>query len=318
MQTKASPAPFLTIGTRGSPLARAQAEAVRRRLAALHHVPVADIAITPFITSGDRIQDRPLSEAGGKGLFTKEIEAALIEGAVDLAVHSAKDLETFLPEGLVIGACLTREDVRDALISRDGKKLDELPRGAKLGTSSIRRAAQMLRHRADLTIVPFRGNVGTRLKKLADGIVEATLLAAAGLNRLGEAGAVTEYLDPEKFPPAPGQGVICVEIRQADNRAAALVAPLADHRATTELAAERAFLAGLDGSCRTPIGAYVQWLDGRLRLTGEILSPDGKVHHRAIIDGPPESAVALGRELAAVLRAEAGDDFFAALGRRWQ
>jgi hydroxymethylbilane synthase len=307
---------LLTLGTRGSPLARAQAEDVRRRLCALHGVGEDAIPIRAFTTSGDAIRDRPLSEAGGKGLFTKEIELALLAGEIDVAVHSAKDVATELPHGLTLAAALPREDMRDALIARDASSLAGLPQGARLGTSSIRRAAQMLRLRPDLQVVPFRGNVGTRLKKLADGVADATILAAAGLNRLGNAEIVTEFIDPEAFPPAPGQGVVCLEIRAADTRMAALAAPLADAKATIELAAERAFLAGLDGSCRTPIGALSQWRDGRLRLLGEILAPDGSRHFRADREAAPGEAEALGHEVAALIRAEAGEDFFSALERR--
>lgn len=308
---------MLILGSRGSPLARAQAEDVRRRLCDLHGAGEAEIPIVAFTTSGDVIQDRPLSEAGGKGLFTKEIELALLAGRIDVAVHSAKDVATELPEGLLLTAALAREDRRDALIARRATSLETLPQGARLGTSSIRRAAQMRRLRPDLVVVPFRGNVGTRLQKLADGIADATILAAAGLNRLNNADAATAYLDPEAFPPAPGQGVVCLQIRAADSRAAALVAPLADARATRELAAERAFLAGLDGSCRTPIGALSGWPDGRLRLVGEILSPDGGIHFRAERQAAAEDAVALGRAVAAELRAEAGEAFFAALDGRF-
>lgn len=318
MQTKATPARFLTVGTRGSPLARAQADEVRRLLAGAHSVAEAEIAIAPITTGGDRIADRPISEAGGKGLFTKEIEQALIEGAIDVAVHSAKDLATVLPPGLVLAVCLQRADVRDAFVSSAGTALSELPAGARIGTSSIRRAAQMLRARPDCTIVPMRGNVGTRLKKLAEGAADATVLAAAGLARLGESDAATELLDPEIFLPAPCQGAICVQIRSGDRRAAELLAPLADARATTELTAERAFLAGLDGSCRAPVGGLTQWPEDRLRLTGELISPDGKRHFRAALEGPPGQALALGQELAAILRAEAGDAFFEALEGRPQ
>jgi hydroxymethylbilane synthase len=313
LQTKA---PFLTIGTRGSPLARAQAEEARRELAGAAGVKESDIAIAVFTTSGDKLTDRPLSEAGGKGLFTKEIETALIEGAVDVAVHSAKDLETELPPGLVIGACLRREDVRDALISREGVALDELPKGARLGTSSIRRMAQMKRHRRDLDIIPFRGNVGTRLRKLDEGLADATLLAAAGLNRLGEADLVTDYLDPAQFPPAPGQGVVVLQHRANDTRIAGQMDKINDARSMIELAAERAMLSGLDGSCRTPIGAYSDWAEGRLLLTGEILEPDGSKAWRANASGAAADAAKIGRDVAARIRGDAGSAFFAALARR--
>lgn len=317
METQAGSTPFLTLGTRGSPLALIQAEQTRRLLAEHHGIAEDEIAVMPITTAGDTIQDRPLSEVGGKGLFTKQIEQALADGAIDIAVHSAKDVETELPAGLGIAVCLEREDARDALISASGKPLAELPEAVTIGTSSIRRAAQMRRARPDVAIVPFRGNVGTRLRKLAEGQADATLLAAAGLNRLGQGDAATELLDPEVFVPAPGQGVVCLEIRETDRRTAGLIAPLNHPRTAIEFAAERAFLDGLDGSCRTPIGALSQWPEaGRLRLTGEVLSPDGAVHHHAALEGPPDQAVALGHELAELLRAEAGTGFFAELERR--
>ncbi len=318
MQTKANPARFLTVGTRGSPLARAQADEVRRLLAAAHSVAESDIVIEPITTGGDRATDRPISEAGGKGLFTKEIELALIEGMIDIAVHSAKDLATILPPGLALAVCPKRADVRDAWVANGAIALHDLPPGARIGTSSIRRAAQMLRARPDCTIVPMRGNVGTRLKKLAEGAADATVLAAAGLERLGKTDAATELLDPESFLPAPCQGAMCVQIRSDDRRAAELLAPLADARATTELTAERAFLAGLDGSCRVPVGALTQWPEDRLRLTGELIRPDGTQHFRAALEGPPRQAVKLGQELAGILRAEAGEAFFEALEGRPQ
>jgi hydroxymethylbilane synthase len=318
LQTKANPARFLTVGTRGSPLARAQADEVRRLLAGAHSVAESDIVIEPISTRGDRATDRPISEAGGKGLFTKEIEQALLDGIIDIAVHSTKDLATILPPGLALAVCPKRADVRDAWVANGAVALADLPAGARIGTSSIRRAAQMLRARPDCAIVPMRGNVGTRLKKLAEGAADATVLAAAGLDRLGESAAATALLDPEEFLPAPCQGAICVQIRSDDRRAADLLAPLADTRTTLELTAERAFLAGLDGSCRVPVGALTQWLDDKLRLTGELIGPDGKQHFRAALEGPPAQAVMLGQELAGILRAEAGEAFFADLEGRPQ
>lgn len=302
-------APFLTIGTRGSMLALWQAHEVQRLLAAAHGVRTEDIAIRTFTTTGDRLTDRPLSEAGGKGLFSKEIEVALAAGEIDLGVHSSKDMASVLPDGLVLAAFLEREDIRDAFVSLKYASLDEMPQGAKLGSSSIRRAAQMLRARPDLEIVPFRGNVGTRLQKLSDGVADATLLASAGLNRLGQSDKITAYLDPRAFLPAPAQGAICVEIRADDARTARLVAPL-DHKSTsTALAAERALLTTLDGSCRTPIGAFTELNEISCSLTAEILSPDGREFYRDNLSGRPDEAQRIGAELGRRLLDAAGPDF---------
>lgn len=302
-------APFLTIGTRGSMLALWQAHEVQRLLAAAHGVRTEDIAIRTFTTTGDRLTDRPLSEAGGKGLFSKEIEVALAAGEIDLGVHSSKDMASVLPDGLVLAAFLEREDIRDAFVSLKYASLDEMPQGAKLGSSSIRRAAQMLRARPDLEIVPFRGNVGTRLQKLSDGVADATLLASAGLNRLGQSDKITAHLDPRQFLPAPAQGAICVEIREDDARTAGLVAPL-DHKPTsTALAAERALLTTLDGSCRTPIGAFTELNEISCSLTAEILSPDGREFYRDSLSGRPDEAQRIGAELGRRLLAAAGPDF---------
>ncbi len=304
-----SAAPFLRIGTRGSPLALAQANLVARLLSERHGVAVEDIAIRVITTTGDRLTDRPLSEAGGKGLFSKEIEAAILAGEVDLGVHSSKDMATVLPDGLVLSTFLQREDVRDAFVSHKYASLAEMPAGAKLGTSSIRRAAQMLRERPDLEVVPFRGNVETRLGKLEQGIADATLLAAAGLNRLGKSSHVRSYLDPRRFLPAPAQGAIGLEHRSNDARTAALVAPL-DHAPTsTAIAAERALLAELDGSCRTPIGAFTELNETSCTVHGEILSPDGAEAFTASLTGTPSEARALGSELGKKLTGLAGPDF---------
>lgn len=302
-------APFLTIGTRGSMLALWQAHEVQRLLAAAHGVRTEDIAIRTFTTTGDRLTDRPLREAGGKGLFSKEIEVALAAGEIDLGVHSSKDMASVLPDGLVLAVFLEREDIRDAFVSLKYASLDEMPQGAKLGSSSIRRAAQMLRARPDLQIVPFRGNVGTRLQKLSDGVADATLLASAGLNRLGQSDKITAHLDPRQFLPAPAQGAICVEIREDDARTAGLVAPL-DHKPTsTALAAERALLTTLDGSCRTPIGAFTELNEISCSLTAEILSPDGREFYRDSLSGRPDEAQRIGAELGRRLLAAAGPDF---------
>ncbi|HVW91696.1 MAG TPA: hydroxymethylbilane synthase [Devosia sp.] len=306
-----SATPFARIGTRGSPLALRQAEMVRAGLAAAHGVSPDEIEIVVISTGGDRVQDRPLSELGGKGMFTKEIEQALLSGAIDLGVHSGKDVAAALPPGLVLPVFLERADIRDAFVSLNYAGLDDLPQGAKLGTSSVRRAAQMKRYRPDLEIVSFRGNVDTRLDKLARGVADATLLAAAGLDRLGRAERITAYLDPKQFPTAPAQGAIAIEIRDGDARIAGLVAPL-DHRPTRlAVAMERAFLAELDGSCRTPIGAYSEIAGDRLALTGEILSPDGSRLFRATESGSAAAPEAIGTALGRRLLEEAGPDFVA-------
>ena len=251
----------LRIGTRGTPLALAQARMTRAALAAAHGVGEDAIEIVTIRTSGDRIQDRPLSEAGGKGLFTKEIEEALLAGAIDLAVHSAKDMPTVLPDGLMLAACLPREDVRDAFISRKAASLRDLPQGAVVGTASLRRQAMVKRLRPDVSVVPLRGNVETRLRKLEAGEVDATLLALAGLKRLGLADKATALLDVQEFLPAVGQGAMTIEARVDDARTRALLAKI-DHADTSvALGCERAFLAVLDGSCRTPIAGHAV-LDG--------------------------------------------------------
>ncbi|MGV3491335.1 MAG: hydroxymethylbilane synthase [Devosia sp.] len=302
-------APLVRIGTRGSMLALAQAHLVQRLLATAHGVAPDAIEIKVFTTSGDRITDRPLSEAGGKGLFSKEIEVALEAGEIDLGVHSSKDLASFLPAGLTLAAFLEREDVRDAFVSLHHASLEALPQGAKLGSSSIRRAAQMLRARPDLEIVPFRGNVDTRLGKLEAGVADATLLAVAGLNRLGKSDKITAYLDPRAFLPAPAQGAIGIEIREADTRTRDIVAVLNHAPTATTIAAERALLATLDGSCRTPVGAFTELNGVSCRLTAELLSPDGREFHRDTIEGNASDAARLGTELGQRLLQAAGPEF---------
>ena len=299
-------APFLRIGTRGSPLALAQANLVRRMLAAAHGVAEAEIAIETIATSGDRLKDAPLSEVGGKGLFSKEIEAALAAGTIDIGVHSSKDLATTLPDGLFLPAFLEREDIRDAFVSLIADSLDALPPGARLGSSSIRRAAQVKRARPDLVVVPFRGNVDTRLQKLRDGVADATLLAVAGLKRLGRENEITAYLDPRMFPPAPAQGAIGIEGRTDDARTIGIVAPL-NHAATaTTVTAERALLRELDGSCRTAIGVFTELAGGTITLHGEILAPDGASSVQASQSGDAREAIAVGAALGVQLRAMAG------------
>ena len=303
----------IRIGSRGSPLALAQAREVMGRLAAAHGLTADQCEIVVIKTTGDKITDRPLIEAGGKGLFTKELEEALFAGDIDLAVHSMKDLPAQLPAGLGIAAILPREDARDAFVSVKYSSLDALPAGAVIGTSSPRRQAQALRLRPDLRVVPFRGNVETRLRKLGEGVADATFLACAGLNRLGLAQHITERMDVEIMLPAVAQGAIGIEIRADDADTAALVAPLNDAATALCVAAERAFLSRLEGSCRTPIAGYADLRDGALRIRGEILTPDGRECHVATRSGSPQTALRLGEEAAAELLMRAGPDFFRAL-----
>jgi len=305
----------LRVGTRGSPLALAQAHQLRDRLMAAHDElrMAGAIEIRIIKTTGDKVQDRPLTEIGGKGLFTKEIEEALIDRQIDLAVHSMKDVETHLPHGLVISTMLEREDPRDALIARDGTSLASLPEGTVVGSASLRRKAQILMHRPDLSVVNLRGNVGTRLQKLADGKIDATLLALAGLKRLGMAEHATALLTTEEMLPAPGQGAIGIEMRSNDDETQRWLAPL-DHRSThIAVTAERSLLAELDGSCRTPIAALAEIKNDRLALRALIALPDGSEYHREAIEGPAAQAAELGRKAGQALRAKAGPAFFARL-----
>ena len=259
---------IIRIGTRKSKLALAQAELVKAALADYWPELAVDgrIAILPYNTSGDKMQEHALSEIGGKGLFTKEIEEALLADEADIAVHSLKDMPTTLPAGLMIGAVLEREDARDAFIAKDYKSFADLPKGAVFGTSSLRRQVQALRVRPDLQIVPFRGNVQTRLDKIAGGAAHATMLAMAGLNRLHMQQVASCILDAETFIPAVGQGAICIECR-SDSDAMRAILHILNHAETmTAVTAERALLARLDGSCRTPIAGHAQLKDGMLHL----------------------------------------------------
>jgi hydroxymethylbilane synthase len=301
---------LLRIGSRGSPLALAQAREVQRRLAAVSGCDAERIEIKIIRTAGDAIQDRPLAEVGGKGLFTKEIEEALAAGTIDLAVHSSKDMPTVLPPGLVLSAFLPREDARDAFISRRAKALRELPAGAVVGTASLRRQAMVLRLRDDLRVVPMRGNVETRLRKLDAGECDATLLALAGLKRLGLASAATAILGAEEFLPAVGQGAIGLETREDDAVTRRLVAAINDPDTATALAAERAFLAVLDGSCRTPIGGHATVHDGEVRFRGMVVRPDGSEAFEAVRTGSRDDAARLGADAGRELRDRAGPDFF--------
>ena len=306
-----APSPPLVIGTRGSPLALAQAKQVRDRLTAAHGFDADRIELEVIRTTGDVIRDRPLAEVGGKGLFTKEIEEALLAGAIDLAVHSAKDMVTLLPPGLIIAAVLPREDPRDAFISRKAKTLDDLPKGAIVGTASLRRQALLKRRRPDLAIVSLRGNVDTRLRKLHAGEVDATVLALAGLKRLGRADAATAIFSLDECLPAVGQGIIAIEARADDARTLALLAAVDHPDSATALACERAFLAVLDGSCRTPIAGHATVAAGRLRFRGLIAKPDGSDAVETEREGAVADAVALGTDAGRELKARAGADFFA-------
>ena len=305
----AQSAPF-RIGTRGSRLALWQAHAVRDRIAAATGHDPGTIDIKVIKTSGDTIVDRPLAEEGGKGLFTKEIDEALLRGDINLAVHSAKDVPTILPPGLMIAACLEREDPRDALISNKAKSIAGLPRGAKVGTASLRRQAIMKRMRPDLEVAPLRGNVETRLRKLDAGEADAIVLALAGLLRLGIEARATSIMSADEFLPAAGQGAIAIEIREDDAAARSLLA-LIDHADTsTTLACERAFLAALDGSCKTPIGAYATIEGDAIHFRGLIARPDGSAAHDTAAMGRRTDAAALGAECGHELRKRAGPGFF--------
>lgn len=304
----------LKIGTRGSPLALAQAYEVRDRLLAQTGGAADDIDICVIRTMGDQILDRALSEAGGKGLFTTEIEKALSEGEIDLAVHSAKDMPTELPEGLVLAAFLPREDVRDAWLSRDSVSLDELAEGAVVGTASLRRGAQIKKRRPDLSIVTFRGTVQTRLEKLARGEVQATLLAVAGLKRLGLPHLARQALPAESFLPALGQGAITIEARADDARIVPLLAAI-DHAPTHQaLLCERACLRVLDGSCRTPIAGLAQLTGDELTFRAEVLKPDGSDYKEVALSGKAADAAALGGAAGADLLNQIGGDLEAWLG----
>jgi hydroxymethylbilane synthase len=306
-----SSTPFLRIGTRGSPLALWQAREVRAHLAVAHGVDPEAIAIEVIRTTGDVIQDRPLSEVGGKGLFTKEIEQALVDDAIDLAVHSSKDMPTVLPAGLELAACVPREDVRDAFISRKSSSLAGLPHGAVIGTASLRRQAMVKRLRPDISVVTFRGNVDTRLKKLDDGVVDATLLAFAGLKRLGREAAATAVLEVDAFLPAVGQGAIGIEARAADNRTWDLLTKINHTETLTAVRTERAFLAVLDGSCRTPIAGHARIEGGTILFRGMILRPDGSETHETARRGAIQDGATLGADAARELKSRAAPGFFA-------
>jgi len=310
----------LRVGTRASPLALRQTRDFLDRIS--RFCPVLRDAQAfeehQLVTSGDRIQDRRLAEIGGKGLFAKEIHEALLDGRIDFAVHSLKDLETELPPGIVLACTLTREDARDVLVPGPGlpeadpaHPFAALPRGAAVGTSSVRRQSQLLYHRPDLRIVTFRGNVQTRLRKLAEGEAAATLLALAGLRRLGLEPEGSVVIDPEVMVPAAGQGIVGVTVRADDTELQELLAAIEDPKARAVSTAERALLAALDGSCRTPIGGHARLLaDGRLRLTGLVARSDGSFLLRRTVEGAPADAARLGTELGKALRRDSPADLF--------
>ena len=306
----------LRIGTRGSPLALIQAEEVKLSLAQAHNIPLENLEIVPIKTSGDAISDRPLNEIGGKGLFTKEIDNALLAVEIDLAVHSAKDLATALPAGIVIAATPPREDVRDAFISLKYKSLEEMPEGAVIGTASLRRSAQALSVNPKLKVVPFRGNLATRLKKLEAGEADATFLAVAGLKRARMTQHITSMLAIEEFLPACGQGTLAICARADDPKTLDLLKPLNHFPTKKSLSAERAFLALLDGSCRTPIGGFAEVKGTELIFKGAVYSADGKEKFTVTEIGKAGDDISTGKKAGEKIRATAGEDFFAQFIKR--
>jgi hydroxymethylbilane synthase len=300
------------IGARGSPLSLAQTGLIRRRLATLLGCSPNDVPLLSFVTSGDKQQEGRLLDAGGKGLFTKELDEALLDGRIDLAVHSLKDVPTKLSEGIMLASVPEREDPRDAFLSPHATRLEDLPQGAVLGTASLRRQAQSLFVRRDLKVKVLRGNVETRLRKLAEGDADATYLALAGLKRLGLEGKAAGLVDPQEAPPAPCQGALGITARADDAVSLTLAAQLEDPGARVECEIERAFLDALEGSCRTPIGALGQWEKGHLHFIGEALAPDGSLRwrrmaHAHLAATDHEKARALGIALAISIKTEAGD-----------
>jgi hydroxymethylbilane synthase len=305
---------LVKIGARGSRLSLAQTGHVRDALVAAN--PGCAFEIIPIVTTGDRIQDRPLGEAGGKGLFTKELDEALLDGRIDIAIHSMKDLPTALPDGIVLAGVPVREDPRDALIARDGvTSLADLPDGSHIGTASLRRQAQLLSRRPGFRVSMLRGNVETRLGKVEAGAFDATLLAYAGLRRLGLAQHVRALIDPMETPPAAGQGALAITARAGESAVIARLAPIEDRATRLEIAAERAFLAALDGSCRTPIAALARWNPaGELGFSGEALTPSGARMWRRDAAAPCRSeaeAEALGDRLGREVKTEAGEALYA-------
>ncbi len=303
--------PLLRIGTRGSPLAMAQTLEARDRLAAQPALAATGaMEVIEVKTTGDAILDRPLAEVGGKGLFTKELDIALLDGRIDIAVHSIKDVETFLPDGIVLACCLEREDPRDAFLSLKAPNLAALPAGSVIGTASLRRQAQILHRRPDLKVTLIRGNVQTRLARLGEGACDATLLALAGLNRLGMADKASCVLTPEEMLPAVGQGAIGITCRADDVATLEFLAAVDHAESHHRIRAERALLAALDGSCRTPIGGLAEIAGGRLKLRGLVARPDGTAVYETEREGAVADATALGDDAGQELRARAGDDLF--------
>jgi hydroxymethylbilane synthase len=305
-----TPAQPLKIGTRGSPLALWQAHETRRCLMAALALPEPAFEIVVIKVTGDQIQDKALREIGGKGLFTREIEEALLDGAIDIAVHSMKDMPTQQPEGLILDCYLPRADVRDAFVSPGYASITDLPQGATVGSSSLRRRAQLALRRPDLQLVEFRGNVQTRMRKLDEGVAHATFLAMAGLTRLGMAHVARSAIAPEEMLPAVAQGAIGIERRTNDPRTEAMLARIHDHDTGLRLAAERSFLATLDGSCETPIAGLAVLEGSTLWLRGELLRPDGSANVAGDRRGPVSAGAEIGRALAQELLAKAGPGFF--------
>ena len=289
----------IIIGSRGSQLALWQANWVKSKLKNLHGN--ADISIRVITTSGDKIKDVPLSKIGGKGLFVKEIEEALLAKEIDLAVHSMKDVPIEIPSQFEISIITKRENPLDALISKNGKKLADLPQGATIGTSSLRRSSQLLNHRNDFKIHPLRGNVDTRLKKVKEGKYDAILLASAGLNRLGWSNRITEEISHEIIIPAMGQGALGIETRLGDTKTYNFISSLNHEQTNYEVSAERALVGKLDGGCQVPIGAYAKTEDNLITLKGLVASLDGKIIHKSEIVGPIDDAINIGQDLGEVL-----------------
>ena len=305
-----SPSSPLRIGTRGSPLALAQAYETRKRLTNALNISEASFEIVVISTSGDRILDRPLKEVGGKGLFTKEIEQNMLDRKIDIAVHSMKDMPVEQPDGLTLGCYLPREDVRDAFVSSRYKNVNELPSGSKVGTSSLRRKAQLKFSRPDLEVVEFRGNVQTRLKKLKDGVATCTFLAMAGLNRLGLEEVAQSTMNPNEMLPAIAQGAIGIEWREEDEQISDILKKIHHEETGQRLNTERAFLAELDGSCQTPIAGLAIIEGSSLKFTGQVLRTDGSESISETAFGDIEDGPRLGREMAQKILSQAGPEFF--------
>ena len=305
-----SPSSPLRIGTRGSPLALAQAYETRKRLTNALNISEDSFEIVVISTSGDRILDRPLKEVGGKGLFTKEIEQDMLDGKIDIAVHSMKDMPVEQPDGLTLGCYLPREDVRDAFVSSRYKNVNELPSGSKVGTSSLRRKAQLKFSRPDLEVVEFRGNVQTRLKKLKDGVATCTFLAMAGLNRLGLEEVAQSTMNPNEMLPAIAQGAIGLEWREEDEQISDILKKIHHEETGQRLNTERAFLAELDGSCQTPIAGLAIIEGSSLKFTGQVLRTDGSESISETAFGDIEDGPRLGREMAQKILSQAGPEFF--------